>query len=78
MSYHIYENWHARGHRAVIHHGSCGHCEDGQGRNKGNYDPKHGKWHGSYEDLQEAREAQKKMRVKVRKECQICRPFYRH
>ena len=74
MAYYIYENWQAGPHKAVIHRGSCGHCNNGQGRNEGNYDPDHGEWRGPWDDLQEARKAQAKMSVEVRKECQICRP----
>ena len=74
MAYYIYENWQAGPRKAVIHRGSCGYCNNGQGRNEGNYDPDHGEWHGPWDDLQEARKAQTKMSVKVRKECQICRP----
>ena len=74
MAYYIYENWRAREHQATIHCGSCSFCKKGQGRNKGNYNRKNAKWHGPYKALQKARKAQAKMSVKVRKECQICRP----
>ena len=72
MSYHIYENKQAGPHKAVIHHGSCGHCKDGQGLNEGNSGPKHGKWHPRFDTLQEARKAQAEMSVKVRKEHRCC------
>lgn len=72
MNYYIYENKHAGPHKAVIHHGSCGHCKEGQGLSKGNYNRKNGKWHPSFDTLQEAREAQAEMPVKVRIEHQCC------
>ncbi len=56
MSYYIYENWQAGPHKAVIHVGSCGFCNDGEGR-AGGYDPRHAKWLGPYETLDAARNA---------------------
>lgn len=74
MAYYIYENWRAWRHKAIIHRGSCGHCNNGQGRNEGNYDPNNGAWHGPYADLQEAQEAQEEMPVEVHDKCRVCRP----
>ncbi len=71
MSYYIYENWQAGPHKAVIHNGSCGYCNNGSGR-AGGYDPKHAQWHGPYETLASARSAQEGLSVKVRKECGVC------
>lgn len=31
MTFYIYENWQAGPHKAVLHTGPCGHCNDGQG-----------------------------------------------
>jgi hypothetical protein len=56
MSFYIYENWQAGPHKAVIHVGNCGFCNDGKGR-AGGYDPRHAKWHGPYETLDLARSA---------------------
>jgi hypothetical protein len=47
MSYYVYENWQAGPHKAVIHIGSCGFCNDGKGRARG-YDPNHAQWHGPF------------------------------
>lgn len=68
MAFYIYENWQAGPRKAVIHHGSCGHCNEGKGR-AGGYDPAHAEWHGPYGNLAEAREEQKTMNVVERKEC---------
>lgn len=68
MSFYIYENWQAGPHKAVIHNGSCGYCNNGQGRARG-YDPAHAEWHGPFADLSEARDIQKVMKVAERKEC---------
>jgi len=54
MRFYIYENWQAGPHKAVIHQGSCGHCNEGAGR-AGGYDPRHAQWHGPFETIQEAR-----------------------
>lgn len=68
MSYFIYENWQAGPHKAVLHFGSCGFCNNGRGL-AGGSDPKHGEWHGPIASLTEARAKQKGMRVETRKEC---------
>lgn len=68
MAYYIYENWQAGPHKAVIHNGSCGFCNEGQGR-AGGYDPSHAKWHGPFATVESARLEQNRMQVKVRKEC---------
>ena len=68
MSYYIYENWQAGPHKAVIHAGNCGFCNDGKGR-AGGYDPRHGKWHGPFETVDVARSAAATLpRVVVRRE----------
>lgn len=72
MTYYIYENWQAGPHRAKIHQGSCRHCNGGLGRTQGGYDPSRGKWHGPYNDVSAAREAQQRMHVVSRSEWQVC------
>ncbi len=54
MTYWIYENWRAHGHKAVIHDGSCGFCNEGSGR-AGGTDPKNGRWHGPFNGVDGAR-----------------------
>ena len=51
--FHIYENWRARRHKAIIHRGSCGDCNDGHGKSGGT-DSKNGRWHGPFPTLQQA------------------------
>jgi hypothetical protein len=65
--YYIYENWQAGPHKTVIHTGSCGFCNDGKGR-AGGYDPGHAAWHGSYETLEDARDAANAIGAPVRSE----------
>ena len=72
MTYYIYENWQAGPHKAVIHCANCSHCNDGRGRSNGGYNPAHGKWHGPYDDVGAAREAQRRMQVVKRQECGHC------
>ena len=73
LAYYIYENWQAGPHKAVIHHGSCAHCNEGQGKSgKGDYDRSHGKWHGEFKTLDAAKAYQKNMSIEVRKECGHC------
>ena len=40
MAFYVYEDWQAGPSNAVIDHGTCEHCKDGQGR-AGGYDPAH-------------------------------------
>jgi hypothetical protein len=54
--FYIYENWQAGPHKAVIHRGACGHCNNGQGKT-GGYSPLHARWHGPYDDLRTTRHA---------------------
>lgn len=68
MRFFIYENWQAGPHKAVIHAGSCGYCKEGHGL-AGGSDPGHGKWHGPFNNLEDAHRAQALMTVDVRKEC---------
>ncbi len=69
MSFFIYENWQAGPHKVVIHHGSCGHCNDGTGRSRGNYDRSHGDWRGPFSSLDEARRTSASIPVAVHNEC---------
>jgi hypothetical protein len=67
--FYVYENWQAGLRKAVIHDGSCGHCNGGRGR-AGGYDPRHADWHGPYDDLEAARQASNALRdVIENKEC---------
>ena len=67
MSFYIYENWRAGPHKAVIHRGFCGYCNDGKGR-AGGYDPRNAKWHGPYVTLEDAQNASKALSVIIRTE----------
>ena len=50
MIYYIYENWRAKGHRAMIHRFDCHYCNDGQGFAGGTRSD-NGKWHGPFKTL---------------------------
>ena len=43
----VYENWRARGHKAVIHVATCSFCNGGHGINGGTA-AANGQWHGPY------------------------------
>lgn len=68
MAYFIYENWQAGPHKAVLHHGDCGFCNEGKGL-AGGSDPHHGRWHGPFQALRQAEARQARMHVEVRKRC---------
>lgn len=75
MSYYIYENWQAGPHKAVVHLGSCSHCNQGGGASRGNYDPNHGEWHGPFETKRDAERHSQNLRgVVIRKVCGHCHP----
>ena len=71
MAYYIYENWRARGHRAMIHQGACHCCNDGTGV-RGGYDPQNAEWHGPFPTLEAARAHQRRLNAKKREECSKC------
>lgn len=67
--FYVYENWQAGPRKAVIHHASCGYCNDGEGK-AGGYDPRHAQWHGPYNTIDQARSASQALPgVVVRREC---------
>lgn len=72
MTYYIYENWTAGPHKAVVHCAGCMYCNHGLGQSKGGYDRAHGKWHGPYDDLSAARQAQQQLGVVKRPDCGHC------
>ena len=73
MNYWVYENWQARGHKAVIHRGDCGHCNHGQGLSGQGTAPKHGRWLGPYPTLQDAERAAHNTRSEERRVGKECR-----
>ena len=56
MSYHVYENWQAEGHKARIHYSECSFCHDGKGIHPGASDD-HGCWHGPFATMRDALDA---------------------
>jgi F-type H+-transporting ATPase subunit beta len=56
MDYWTYENWRARGHKAVVHLGTCRFCNQGQGLSGGTRQD-NGKWHGPFDSLEKAKAA---------------------
>ena len=54
MPYYTYENTRAKGHRAMVHVGSCGFCKDGKGM-AGGTRADNGKWHGPFDTLSQAK-----------------------
>lgn len=59
MTFYVYENWVADGHKATVHRANCGSCKDGKGVHP-NAGPKCGKWHGAFATLKTAQEAAEK------------------
>jgi len=52
--YWVYENWRARGHKAVIHLDECGFCNNGRGVTTGTR-PDNGRWKGPFPSPETAR-----------------------
>ncbi len=53
MTYWVYENWRAHGHRATVHREECGHCNDGAGQSGGTR-ADNGRWGGPYTSVDKA------------------------
>ena len=56
VMFYIYENWRARGHKAVIHRGNCDSCNDGTGVTTGTR-PDNGRWLGPFHNEPDAEAA---------------------
>ena len=56
MSFWVYENWTAE-HKAVIHTGGCGNCNDGQGCHELRRGSQNGRWLGPFDSFQAANRA---------------------
>jgi hypothetical protein len=56
IAYYVYENWTAE-HKAVIHCGICGNCNDGLGCHANPLGRRNGVWHGPFHSLEEAQRA---------------------
>lgn len=66
MRYWVYENWTAE-HKAVIHRGTCGNCNDGKGCHPNPLGKRNGQWRGPFVKLSDAEEAAEATHRKVRK-----------
>lgn len=53
MTYWLYENWRAHGHRATVHRREGGHCNDGPGQSGGTWTD-NGRWLGPHGTADEA------------------------
>lgn len=53
--FYVYENWQAQGHRAKIHRGYCGECQNGKGKRNCKNDI-NGRWLGPHNTLDEAKQ----------------------
>jgi len=58
VAYWVYENWTAE-HKAVVHMGNCGNCNDGLGCHTNRLGEKNGRWHGPFDTLSAADKAAK-------------------
>ena len=75
MKFYIYENWQAHSHgRSRIHRGDCAWCNDGKGPDNGDYEGKHGEWHGPFDTFTEAHGEQEGSSAKDKKNCGHCCP----
>lgn len=72
MSYWVYENWRAHGHRATVHRGACGHCNDGSGQGGGTR-ADNGQWLGPFNTADEAAAAARATGGADRR-CGSCKP----
>lgn len=56
LSYYVYENWVANGHKARVHQADCSFCQRGKGVHVQD-GAQTGKWHGPFDEISEADEA---------------------
>jgi hypothetical protein len=68
MSFWVYENWTAEN-KAVIHIGTCGNCNDGQGCHPNPLGKRNGQWRGPFNTLKEAEVAAAATQRPIRKHC---------
>lgn len=75
MNYWIYENWTVvKGRRTTIHTGNCSYCNEGLGTDKIKDSDRNGKWHGPFDNYQDAKSRAKELRFTVR-DCSKCIKF---
>jgi F-type H+/Na+-transporting ATPase subunit beta len=72
MSFFVYENWVADGHKARIHLGECGFCKDGNGVHPGSSE-RNGKWHGPFSSYRQAFDEAVRTGGHV-SQCKFCNP----
>lgn len=74
MGYYIYTNWKAKDNKVnKIHIGSCGHCNNGQGKHDDADRGENGVWIGAFNEIIQAEDfAKQKLSDKEVVKCQIC------
>jgi hypothetical protein len=72
MTYYVYENWVAEGHKARVHFGSCPYCKEGKGIHP-NAGKRNGRWLGPYNTFEAALAAAHQTGGKV-SACRHCEP----
>ena len=73
MSYYMYENWTAEGHKARLHVGDCSFCKNGMGIHP-DAGERNGKWHGPFTEYDQAMQAAQATGGNV-SNCQRCLPL---
>lgn len=72
MGWWVYENWTAeQGGKAIIHDGNCSFCREGKGIHKED-SGRNGKWHGPFENREDAYFQAKKMNRSRTTFCSFC------
>ena len=73
MVFYVYGNWVAEGHKATIHQGCCGFCNNGKGAHACT-NSINGKWRGPYQTSKEALNFAQSKTIDVRR-CGFCASF---
>ena len=73
MQYYIYEHWTTEK-KAVIHKGSCGNCNYGQGCHQHIRGELNGKWHGPFDTYEKARTFANTLKNRPVRPCGNCHP----
>ncbi len=73
MSFYVYENWQAEGHKAIVHRAECPSCNNGRGIHP-DASEDNGCWHGAFGTFQEALTAARRTGARVARPCRRCNP----
>jgi hypothetical protein len=73
MTFHVYENWTAEGHKARVHRSDCSYCNNGQGIHA-TAGARNGRWSRAFATSDEAFTYAKSTGARSARGCKHCSP----